>query len=118
MTMDVYSLNYLNHLNYNIYSQFTDTKLYPYPNINLPQHKGKEITQYHFTTKTHPVYTALHSLWYKWDNDKNKFLAAAPKLFQGAVPGQGRLWLLRCNLIYRSAVNKIGYLIQLALASG
>ena len=78
MTMDVYSLNYLNHLNYNIYSQFTDTKLYPYPNINLPQHKGKEITQYHFTTKTHPVYTALHSLWYKWDNDKNKFHKIIP----------------------------------------
>ena len=78
MTMDVYSLNYLNHLNYNIYSQFTDTKLYAYPNINLPQHKGKEITQYHFTTKTHPVYTALHSLWYKWDKDKNKYHKIIP----------------------------------------
>ena len=76
MTMDVYSLNYLNHLNYNIYSQFTDTKLYAYP--NLPQHKGKEITQYHFTTKTHPVYTALHSLWYKWDKDKNKYHKIIP----------------------------------------
>ena len=27
MTMDVYSLNYLNYLNENIYSQFTNTKL-------------------------------------------------------------------------------------------
>lgn len=26
MTMDVYSLNYLNYLNENIYSQFTNTK--------------------------------------------------------------------------------------------
>src|ERR1700760_161175 len=64
MTMDVYSLNYLHHLNQNVYSQFTDTKFYPYPNILLPHHKGKEITQYHFKTKTHPFFTALHSLWY------------------------------------------------------
>jgi hypothetical protein len=78
MTMDVYSLNYLNHLNYNIYRQLTDIKLYGYPNINLPQHKGKEITQYHFTSKTHPVYTALHSLWYKWYNDKNKYHKIIP----------------------------------------
>jgi hypothetical protein len=48
MTMDVYSLNYLNYLNENIYSQFTNTKIYAYPNILLPQHKGKEVTQYHF----------------------------------------------------------------------
>jgi len=48
MTMDIYSLNYLHHLNQNVYSQFTDTKFYLYPNILLPYHKGKEITQYHF----------------------------------------------------------------------
>lgn len=53
MTMDVYSLNYLHYLNENIYSQFTNTKMYAYPNILLPQHKGKEVTQYHFKTKTH-----------------------------------------------------------------
>ena len=29
-----------------IYSHFTNTNLYAY--ILLPQHKGKEITQYHF----------------------------------------------------------------------
>lgn len=62
MTMDVYSLNYLHHLNEKIYSQFTDTKIYAYPNILLPQHKGKEITQYHFSTKTHSLFTALHSI--------------------------------------------------------
>jgi hypothetical protein len=62
MTMDAYSLNYLQHLNDNIYSQITDTKIYAYPNILLPQHEGKEITQYHLSTKTHPLFTALHSL--------------------------------------------------------
>jgi hypothetical protein len=52
--MKVNSLNYLQHLNEDIYSQFTNKKFYAYPNNSLPQHKGKEITQYHFRTKTHP----------------------------------------------------------------
>ena len=78
MTMDVYSLNYLNYLNDNIYSQFTNTKIYAYPNILLLQHRGKEITQYHYNTKTHPLFTALHSLWYKWDVEKNKFIKIVP----------------------------------------
>lgn len=78
ITMDVYSLNYLHHLNYKIYSQFTKTKFYAYPNILLLQHRGKEITQYHYNTKTHPLFTALHSLWYKWDVEKNKFIKIVP----------------------------------------
>jgi hypothetical protein len=78
MTMDVYSLNYLHHLNQDIYSQITDTKFYPYPNILLPHHKGKVVTQYHFKTKTHPLFTALHSLWYKFDNEKIKFIKIVP----------------------------------------
>src|SRR6266545_78050 len=78
MTMDVYSLNYLHHLDNNIYSQFTETKIYPYPNILLPHHKDKKITQYHFKTKTHPLYTALHSLWYKKNNEGNEFIKIVP----------------------------------------
>jgi len=41
MTMKVNSLNYLHHLNEDIYSQFTNTKFYAYPKNLLPQHKGK-----------------------------------------------------------------------------
>ena len=78
MTMDVYSLNYLNHLDQTIYSQITDTKIYAYPNNLLLQHRGKEITHYHLRTKTHPLFTALHSLWYKWDNIENKFIKIVP----------------------------------------
>jgi LAGLIDADG DNA endonuclease family len=80
MTMDVYSLNYLQYLDENIYSQFTNTKFYAYPNILLPQHKGKKkkITQYHFQTNTHSLFTALHNLWYKWDNEKNKYIKIIP----------------------------------------
>ena len=59
MTIDVYTLNYLHHLNDHIYSKITDTKLYPYPNILLPKHSNKEISQYHFKTKTHPLFTTV-----------------------------------------------------------
>jgi LAGLIDADG DNA endonuclease family len=78
MTMDVYSLNYLNSLNQTIYSQFTDKIFYAYPNSLLPQHKDTEITHYHLRTNTHPIFTALHSLWYKWDNVENKFYKFVP----------------------------------------
>ncbi len=78
MTMKVNSLNYLHHLNEAIYSQFTNKKFYAYLNNLLPQHKGKEITQYHFRTKTHPLFTALHGLWYSWDNGENKFVKIVP----------------------------------------
>jgi len=77
MTMDVYSFNYFYYLNQTIYSQFTDKqKIYDYPNSLLPQHK--EIIHYYFRTKTHPIFTALHSLLYKWDNFENKFVKIVP----------------------------------------
>lgn len=50
--MDTYSLNYLNHLYNTIYEKFSSSGLKSYPNINLPQHLGKTVTQYCFTTKT------------------------------------------------------------------
>lgn len=62
MTMDVYSLNYLNHLFEKIYGQYSSTGIKGYPNIMLPQHKGKEIIQYHFTTRSNPLFTALHNI--------------------------------------------------------
>jgi hypothetical protein len=62
MTMDIYSLNYLNHLDQTIYSNFTDTKFYVYPNNLLTQQRGKEITHYQFKTKTPLLFTALHNL--------------------------------------------------------
>lgn len=42
LTMDVYSLNYLNHLDPEVYSHFTDTKLYPYPNVLLQDQTEKK----------------------------------------------------------------------------
>lgn len=62
MTMDVYYLNNLNYLNEYIYSQFTNTNLYAHPNILLPQHKGKEVTQYHFKI-IHILYLQLYTIY-------------------------------------------------------
>jgi hypothetical protein len=78
MTMDAYSINYLQYLNVNVYSSITNIKVYPYPNVLLPQHKGKEVTQYQMQSKTHPLFTALHDLWYKWHNETNKFIKIIP----------------------------------------
>jgi len=78
MTMDVYSINYLQYLNENIYIKITNIKIYAYPNVLLPQHKGKKVTQYQMQSKTHPLFTALHDLWYKWDNKTNKFIKIIP----------------------------------------
>jgi hypothetical protein len=78
MTMDAYSINYLQYLNENIYSKITDIKIYAYPNVLLPQHKGKKVTQYQMQSKTHPLFTALHDLWYKWDYETNKFIKIIP----------------------------------------
>ena len=62
MTMDTYSLNYLNHLYDNIYGQFSSSGIYPYPNILLPKHLGKTVTQYSFSTRSLPLFSCLHDL--------------------------------------------------------
>jgi len=64
MTMDTYSLNYLNHLYQTVYGQFSLSGLRPYPNIKLPQHLGKTVTQYNFNTRSLPLFTNLHNIWY------------------------------------------------------
>jgi len=78
MTMDTYSLNYLNHLYQTVYSQFILSGLRPYPNVNLPQYLDKTITQYSFNTRSLPLFTSLHNIWYTWNEDLNKFIKIVP----------------------------------------
>jgi hypothetical protein len=70
MTIDTYSLNYLNHLYETVYKSFSSSGLHPYPNILLPQHSNKAITQYSFNTRSLPIYSTLHSIWYSWSKEK------------------------------------------------
>ena len=76
--MDTYSLNYLNHLYETVYKSFSSSGLQPYPNILLPQHSNKAITQYSFNTRSLPIFSTLHSIWYSWSKEKNKFIKIIP----------------------------------------
>jgi hypothetical protein len=78
MTLDVYSLNYITHLYKKVYEQFSSSGLYPYPNVKLEKHLGKTVSQYSFTTKSLPLFTTLHNIWYSWDGNKNKFIKIIP----------------------------------------
>ena len=79
MTLDAYSINYLNHLYDTVYGEYCSSAPYAYPNIKLPQHVGKTITQYSFQTKSHPLFSDLHSLWYKWNENDNKYQKIVPE---------------------------------------
>ena len=78
MTLDSYSLNYLNHLYETVYKQFSLSGIRPYPNILLPQHLDKVVTQYSFNTRSLPIFTYMHSLWYYWDKNNNRYVKRVP----------------------------------------
>jgi hypothetical protein len=78
MTLDAYSINYLNHLFDAVYGEYSSSGIIPYPNINNPQHADKIVTQYSFKTKSHPLFTVLHSLWYKWNEEENRYVKIVP----------------------------------------
>lgn len=62
----------ITYLRYKIYySLCTKTGLIPYPNLSLPQHIGKKITQYTFTTKCIKPLARFRARWY---NGKIKVL--------------------------------------------
>jgi len=66
------------HLHSKVYAQFNPSNIYAYPNINLPQHKDKVVTQYSFSTQRTVLFTNLHSMWYRWDTDLNKYIKIVP----------------------------------------
>ena len=78
MTLNAYSLKYITHLYDKVYKQFSSSGIYPYPNVKLDKHIGKTVLQYSFITKSHPLFTTLHSIWYSWDSNKNKFIKIIP----------------------------------------
>lgn len=62
MTMSAAAQGYITSLYNNVYAQYSITGVKPYPNVTLPQHVGKQVTQYTFNTRSLPVFTALHTL--------------------------------------------------------
>jgi len=79
MTMSAKAYDYINSLVTGVYSPYIKGGLQPYPNLALIQHKGKVVTQYHFDTVRDPVFSALHSLWYRWDSAQNKYYKIVPE---------------------------------------
>jgi hypothetical protein len=63
MTIAATVHNFINTLFNAVYAQYaTDSGLYPWSNINLPQHKGKLVTQYSFNSRSLPLFKALHGI--------------------------------------------------------
>lgn len=65
MTMKTSSKDYMLLLLERVYGAYSKTGLIPFPNTNLPQHLGKEVTQYYFGTLSSPLFTEIQSLWYR-----------------------------------------------------
>ena len=62
MVLGAHSLNYLENLYRKVYGNFSSSGLYPYPNVMLPRHHGKIVTQYSFSTRSLPLFTELHNM--------------------------------------------------------
>lgn len=85
MTMSAKVYPYLLHLREDVYKEYTteSRKLCPYPNTTLAQHYGKEITQYYFSSRHHPLFTILHKIWYKYDDVLKKHVKIVPIELKG-----------------------------------
>lgn len=62
MTMSRNVSDYMTILINKVYSQYGAKKLIPYPNVLLPHHVGKLVTQYGFITASLPIFSRLHTL--------------------------------------------------------
>lgn len=78
MTLSVKGYNYMLDLYDQVYAPFCSNGIFAYPNISLPQHKDKIVTQYSFSTMRLPLFTSLHTLWYKWDSDAQCYVKIVP----------------------------------------
>lgn len=78
MTMAAKSYDYMSALYQSVYQPYSASGLQPYPNVNLPQHANKVVTQYSFYSRSLPLFTSLHNLWYKWDPITNNYVKVIP----------------------------------------
>lgn len=128
MTSGLKGHNYLKWLHETIYVQFGVGKIVGYPNINLPQYKGKVISQYYFNTLSVPIFKELHSLWYKFDPNLNKFVKIVPlNIKQWFGPIALTIWIMDdayFHTSYKSVVlcsenfTKLEYLFLISILEG
>lgn len=78
ITMKKSSRNSIESLRMTVFPYFKPSILIAYPNVMLAKHFGKTVQQYHFSTISSPFFSELHSLWYVWNNDLNKYQKIIP----------------------------------------
>lgn len=81
MTMSAAAYGYVMSLYETVYAQYSSSGILPFPNLLLPIHAGKSVTQYYIATRSLPIFTALHTLWYRWDATLDKFVKISPECF-------------------------------------
>ena len=90
--MTLKNFEYISYLFTNFYSSIStlNSRIIPNPNPNT----GKPIIGYKFLTKSLPTLTALHSIWYIWSTDLNKFVKIVPlNIASFLTPLALALWL-------------------------
>lgn len=135
MTMISSSLPYIQLLFDVVYGQYCGTGLLPYPNIDLIQHQGKAVTQYYFATLSSPLFSAIHSMWYRLDQANGKYIKIVPTMIadmltplalahwimeDGYFDGYGRAQtIILCTESFTRAECALlqGALLRLAIAS-
>nr|YP_007475439.1 hypothetical protein H888_mgp06 [Microbotryum cf. violaceum BFL-2013]AGE14652.1 hypothetical protein [Microbotryum cf. violaceum BFL-2013] len=61
MTMSAAAYGYVMSLYETVYAQYSSSGILPFPNLLLPIHAGKSVTQYYFATRSLSIFTALHT---------------------------------------------------------
>jgi hypothetical protein len=80
MTMKADAKPYMLSLLDQVYGPYCGSGLIAYPNINLPQHVGKEVTQYYFATLSSELFSAIHSMWYRLDAASGRYIKIVPSM--------------------------------------
>jgi hypothetical protein len=78
MTIKSSSVNYMQNLYNTIYASFSNVGLRPYPNPTILGNQNAVVNQYRFSTRSLPIFTALHSLWYRFDFETKTFIKVVP----------------------------------------
>jgi hypothetical protein len=77
MTMGAKTLNYIKSLVNGVYAPYCSSSINSYPNPNSPNYTGTA-TQYSFSTMSLPLFTALHQLWYQYNEKLGAFVKVVP----------------------------------------
>jgi hypothetical protein len=78
MTIMASAVDYMQCLFDKIYAPFSNVALHPYPNPAKAGNENVPVTQYNFSTKSLPLFTTLHSLWYRYDVETSLFVKTIP----------------------------------------